>query len=155
MLRQTVLGAKREAFTEVYSRLGDEDFVGNVLRLTGSPSLRRWRTYFFLARVAPTQHQRNSTPSASEASAPRARTDQHQCVTASAPCNPAIHLYDSKKKKRTLVITPGDNSYFRAARDPSTIWISSGNRSAPYAWLILSPFCVVGRWVYSRFQPSA
>ena len=35
----TAIGAKGEAY-KVYSRLGDEDFVDNVLRITGRPSLR-------------------------------------------------------------------------------------------------------------------
>jgi hypothetical protein len=31
------IGCKERGFTEVYNRLGDEDFVGNVLRLSGRP----------------------------------------------------------------------------------------------------------------------
>ena len=31
------IGCKGRGFTEVYGRLGDEDFVGNVLRLSGRP----------------------------------------------------------------------------------------------------------------------
>ena len=42
ILRQRI-GCKERGFTEVYSRLGDEDFVGNVLRLSGRPlRLRRY-----------------------------------------------------------------------------------------------------------------
>ena len=31
------IGCKGRGFTEVYGRLGDEDLVGNVLRLSGRP----------------------------------------------------------------------------------------------------------------------
>ena len=40
------IGYKGRGFTEVYGRLGDEDFVANVLRLSGRPTPQKvyWLT---------------------------------------------------------------------------------------------------------------